>query len=89
MIAEVDYVGLAALVTAFFGGIAALIAAVMATRSQKLSSETHTAVATPPGADTIGQIAADVQKAVNGGFNTGQVPVVPPGDWPPPPKATP
>lgn len=83
MIADVDFVGLAALVTAFFGGLAALVAAVMATRLQKPTGETHAAVATPPGRDSIGQIAADVQQTVNGGIAPALGVVIPPPDQPP------
>lgn len=78
MIASIDYVGLAALVSAFFGGLAALVAAIVAARTSR-------AVATPTGRDSIGQIAADVQRTVNGGIAPALgVPVPPPEPTPTP-----
>ena len=88
MLADTDMIGLAAVITAFFGGLASLVAAISSTRTNRKvdtgngitlgesMANVAAAVTTPPDTPPLGQLAADVHDTLNG--NTGQHAVVPP-----------
>lgn len=78
MIGATDWTGIAAAITALFGGIAAVVGAVFAARANgntktpdgtpqlgQLGANVAAAVSTPPGHAPAGQVLADVAAVVD------------------------
>lgn len=87
-----DMIGLAAVITAFFGGLASLVAAIQSTRGNRQSTNIAAAVTTPPDAPPLGQVVADAAATLDHVHDvvcdvkdaTGTVPVVRPEGASPP-----